>query len=211
MNIPALGYERDSPVSARNNQTGTVVYTWGHKFESQHGQTVEDKLSLYAQARDHQDGPYEYGRQCRLRQEAVAQYRPLLEFFQSPTIDSIYVYNQGFYNTTLVGYGRDQDSFYRGPSFREIRRIVENPRARTYLDEGLYFENFCEVLYCLSESEKPVFALTRRAEGGELVESRMYGGPPLNIQFQQNLIGGRKRRLTKKKTRRSQKSRRRTQ
>jgi hypothetical protein len=183
------------------NEEGTRVYLWGATLP-----TSYNPMEKYSELRDNIEGTYHYGQQCTLTQETEAFYRPLLAFFRVPILQSIYIYNQGYYNTRHIEYILLRDRYYQGPSFHNVLRIVrqsENEMRRRsrynispMLTVGQYFENFCELLYCLFRSDKPVFLL--KEEEGTLRSSV--------LSSNENMTGGTK----KRKTRKFQKSRRQT-
>lgn len=227
-----LGYQQQEggDFTLARNPAGNLVYLWGLRLLSAYGlEENPNFFTLYEAARNHQEGPYAYGTRCRLRTLAMRNfYTPLLDLFQNPLFTSLYVYNRGFTNMTLPGYRRlyrqeENQPFpelkYRGPRFRNdwrIERADDFSSARiTY---NLYFEDYCELLYCLHQAGKPVRLLEK--EGDHLVDypllQRAVEPAPLvqaNAQQEQPaqpmVVNGGKRKKSKSR-RRSQSRRRRT-
>lgn len=167
-----------------SNPSGDGMYLWGALLP-----TAYNKLEKYSQLRNDDAGPYEYGKHCNLENtpEVHSFYTPLLSFFRDPRISQIYVYNQGGYDTTLGGFERSRNEYYSGQEFRNEMRVIQIINMEEYvrrpshlrmgfakITEGQYFESFCEVLYCLYQSEKPVYLLKRQQGSQLLQESPLY-------------------------------------
>lgn len=204
-----LGYHREQgqPSVSAIHDSGSVVYLWGENLPSAHRGNQQEQMARYDAVRDDMVGPYEYGRGCDIQgnQDIRRFYLPLLLMFRDPAIEAISVYNQGFTNARILGYGRERVLRYQGPMFQAESRVIPIPMSSTMIADGLYFENFCEILFCLSQSQKPVYSLKRHADRDELVQSPMYN---IARVVNQNLIGGRAKRRSKKtrKTRRRSRS-----
>lgn len=177
--LEELGYRLTGNAEAIHEVTGNAIYLWGATLP-----TAYDSLEKYQELRDNLHSAYEYGRQCNLTPETREFYNALSSFFHVPILKRIYVYNQGFFNTRRVDVILSRDTLYRGPEFREQRRIVQQTQDEMIrrgrgdivpmLTVGQYFENFCELLYCLSRAEKPVFLINEDKETGDLISVPLY-------------------------------------
>lgn len=194
------GFQKeDSGISVVHPETHTVSIAWGIKLPTKY--RTEFTAELYATPRNDPEGPYAHGKRCRLYEITRPVYEPLLTLLQNPRIDRIFVFNRAIWNSRIPGYKRDSTRFYRGPQFQTIQRIVPNARSQLSVTENQYFEQLCEVLYILSRSGHPVFALVEQ-DDRELKEVPMYAPHQANNQQQ----GGRP---TKKARRKRFQSRRR--
>ena len=176
--LEGRGYMRTAMNQVFHEETGNTVYLWGATLP-----TAYDSMEKYSELRDNHYGPYDYGRQCEVTAETRDFYAPLTSFFRGPILKNIYVYNQGVYNTRTPEYIMLPDRYYNGPEFREQRRIVKRsleemqrgPRAYSpMLSVGDYFENYCELLFCLARANKPVYLLKENTNTRELVPSVLY-------------------------------------
>jgi hypothetical protein len=201
-----LGFEIDDEYQyAMYRESGIYVYLWGLELP-----TAYNIMQKYEELRDDPRGPYNYGLRCEITGPTRDIYGGLLTFFQLPILTYIYVYNQGHYNENRPELRLTEGNYYRGPGFTDQRRVrtlsmeeIERQRRsrerlshyNSYMPRltvGEYFENFCELLYCLAMSRKPVFLLQK--DGYQLVPSRLYEA--------ENIIGGsassrRRRRLSR--------------
>lgn len=180
---------------------GNYLYLWGTMIP-----TAYDNMAKYSELRNDAAGPYEYGKLCTIKQEPEATrnfYTQLKPFFEVAELNNIYVYNQAHYITRAPDYTYSINArtrYYKGPSFTDSPRIVKVDNIRNQIPRGsripsahimnlgVYFESFCELLYCLYESRKPIYLLNLQEDN--LQEKRIY-----ERGLQQ---GGRPRRKTKK-------------
>lgn len=197
-------------IKAKNDQ-GHYLYLWGTTIPTKRAES----MGKYMQVRNDPKGPYEHGKECTLedideQDNVYTFYSRLQAFVQDRDIKSILVYNQGFYNSN-VPYRTIEETF-RGPRFRTTRRVEairEGNDARwSTVNTGLYFENFCEFLYVLWKSEKPIYILEQTGQTDQsddrvklLTEERI---------FERNQLGGKKKQTRKRKSKRSQSRRKRT-
>lgn len=185
--LELLGFELlDSHSRAIHRESGISVYLWGVTLP-----TAYEPMEKYNELRDDPEGPYNYGKQCLLTHSTEEIYNRLASFLRVPLIRTIYVYNNGIWDDRNPQIIASRNSFYRGPLFRDQSRLIHQSfeelmtrSRRNYspmISRGVYFENFCELLFILWNSQKPVYLLKK--EDGMLVHSNLYrseGGHPAN-------------------------------
>lgn len=198
----------DDIIKIKNNKN--FIYVWGVELQSNYTQHTanDNEIKLYAKARNHLNGPYEYGKDCKLSEENTELkkfYQRLLIFFKDTNIQNIYVYNQAWWMSTLWDYVRNSNTYYKGPLFdgkeKRLKKVPppppthNGPRSSLEIMIGQYYEGFCEFLWCLWKSNKMVYKLLK--EGIFLRTSEMFRRLP---QY-----GG--QRITKKNKRKQRKTR----
>jgi hypothetical protein len=157
-----------------NHPNGNRVYLWNKNIESNYRlNDFEEIIRQINEIKNDLNGPYEYGKRCSI--ESIPSnlqqfYLRLLTILRKPELRKIYVYNCAYENSG--SYYLDVDNtYYSGPRFtrqRQVRisRFTGQPtgRYRFQYTTNQFFQYFCELLYILYKSNKPVYVLERTDE-----------------------------------------------